>query len=98
MNLPGHTAQDGASHSCTPGKGPAQHIPSPPWTHGCLSHHTGGMAEWFKAVVLKTTDGATRPGVRIPLPPPHYLPSTSKKIQKASSDKGSRVLESPGGS
>ena len=31
---------------------------------------TGGMAEWFKAAVLKTVDGETRPGVRIPLPPP----------------------------
>jgi hypothetical protein len=30
----------------------------------------GGMAEWFKAAVLKTVDGETRPGVRIPLPPP----------------------------
>jgi hypothetical protein len=30
----------------------------------------GGMAEWLKAVVLKTTVGATSPGVRIPLPPP----------------------------
>jgi hypothetical protein len=26
------------------------------------------MAEWFKAAVLKTVDGETRPGVRIPLP------------------------------
>jgi hypothetical protein len=31
----------------------------------------GGMAEWFKAAVLKTVDGETRPGVRIPLPPPY---------------------------
>ena len=30
----------------------------------------GGMAEWTKAVVLKTTVGETSPGVRIPLPPP----------------------------
>jgi hypothetical protein len=30
----------------------------------------GGMAEWLKAAVLKTVDGETRPGVRIPLPPP----------------------------
>ncbi len=27
------------------------------------------MAEWFKAVVLKTTVAATSPGVRIPLAP-----------------------------
>ena len=31
------------------------------------------MAEWFKAAVLKTVDGETRPGVRIPLPPPIRL-------------------------
>jgi hypothetical protein len=30
----------------------------------------GGMAEWSMAVVLKTTEPATVPGVRIPLPPP----------------------------
>src|SRR5262249_37661763 len=29
----------------------------------------GGMAEWLKAPVLKTGDVATRPRVRIPLPP-----------------------------
>ena len=28
------------------------------------------MAEWFNAVVLKTTEVARLPGVRIPLPPP----------------------------
>ena len=30
----------------------------------------GGMGEWLKPAVLKTVDGETRPGVRIPLPPP----------------------------
>ena len=30
---------------------------------------TGGMAEWFKAAVLKTVGRETVPGVRIPLPP-----------------------------
>ena len=30
----------------------------------------GGMAEWLKAAVLKTVNGETRSGVRIPLPPP----------------------------
>jgi hypothetical protein len=30
----------------------------------------GGMAEWLKAAVLKTVNGVTRSGVRIPLPPP----------------------------
>ena len=34
----------------------------------------GGMAEWTKAVVLKTTVGETSPGVRIPLPPPEWSP------------------------
>jgi hypothetical protein len=31
---------------------------------------SGGMAEWLMAAVLKTVDGETRSGVRIPLPPP----------------------------
>src|ERR1035441_524720 len=29
------------------------------------------MAEWLKAAVLKTVNGETRSGVRIPLPPPY---------------------------
>src|SRR5260370_5055410 len=37
-----------------------------------------GLAEWLKAAVLKTVNGETRSGVRIPLPPPEteemYLP------------------------
>jgi hypothetical protein len=33
----------------------------------------GGMAERLKAAVLKTVNGVTRSGVRIPLPPPKYL-------------------------
>src|SRR5690606_5410526 len=33
-------------------------------------HQPGGMAEWFKAPVLKTGVGASPPWVRIPLPPP----------------------------
>src|ERR1700722_16511983 len=32
----------------------------------------GGMGEWLKPAVLKTVDGETRPGVRIPLPPPVF--------------------------
>lgn len=28
------------------------------------------MVEWFKAAVLKTAEGESSPGVRIPLPPP----------------------------
>jgi hypothetical protein len=31
------------------------------------------MGEWLKPAVLKTVDGETRPGVRIPLPPPIIL-------------------------
>jgi hypothetical protein len=34
---------------------------------------TGGMAEWLKAAVLKTVNGVTRSGVRIPLPPPQIF-------------------------
>ena len=34
----------------------------------------GGMAEWSMAVVLKTIEPETVPGVRIPLPPPTSLP------------------------
>ena len=30
----------------------------------------GGMAERLNAAVLKTAEGASPPGVRIPLPPP----------------------------
>ena len=30
----------------------------------------GGLAEWLKALVLKTSDGATRSWVRIPPSPP----------------------------
>lgn len=35
-----------------------------------LKNHDGGMAERFKAPVLKTGVGASSPWVRIPLPPP----------------------------
>ena len=31
----------------------------------------GGMGEWLKPAVLKTVNGETRSGVRIPLPPPN---------------------------
>jgi hypothetical protein len=37
---------------------------------------SGGMAEWLKAAVLKTVNGETRSGVRIPLPPPPTWPDT----------------------
>src|SRR5438309_3629189 len=33
----------------------------------------GWVAEWFKALVLKTSDGASRPWVRIPPHPPVML-------------------------
>ena len=35
-----------------------------------MKDYFGGMAEWFKAAVLKTVVRETVPGVRIPLPPP----------------------------
>ena len=38
-----------------------------------LDFRRGGMAEWSMAVVLKTTEPETVPGVRIPLPPPLEL-------------------------
>lgn len=41
-----------------------------PWRTGRTA--TGGLAEWLKATVLKTVDGVTRPGVRIPHPPPKH--------------------------
>jgi phosphoribosylformylglycinamidine synthase subunit PurS len=34
------------------------------------------MAERLKAAVLKTVNGVTRSGVRIPLPPPSHTPSS----------------------
>ena len=36
----------------------------------CRLHCYGGVAEWFKAPVLKTGVGASPPWVRIPPPPP----------------------------
>jgi hypothetical protein len=44
-----------------------------------LSNSRGGMAEWSMAVVLKTTEPETVPGVRIPLPPPPSLISLAIK-------------------
>ena len=43
---------------------------------------SGGMAERLKAAVLKTVNGETRSGVRIPLPPPY---ASSIKIRPWSS-------------
>jgi hypothetical protein len=42
------------------------------------------MAEWSMAVVLKTTEPETVPGVRIPLPPPEkaYLLSNFGFLEK----------------
>lgn len=37
-----------------------------------MGYPTGGVAERLIAPVLKTGDGATRPGVRIPPPPLVY--------------------------
>ncbi len=38
------------------------------------ARHLGGVAEWSKAAVLKTADGASCPGVRISPPPPTSFP------------------------
>ena len=38
-----------------------------------LSHTFGGVAEWLKAAVLKTAEGESLPGVRIPPPPPKKM-------------------------
>ena len=40
----------------------------------------GGVAEWSKAAVLKTADGASCPGVRIPSPPPRR-PSSLRRCR-----------------
>src|SRR6185437_16087512 len=46
----------------------------------------GGVAEWFKAPVLKTGVGASPPWVRIPPPPPFWLirigPKPSEEVHK----------------
>lgn len=47
--------------------------PEGPLLCGCSS--LGGVAEWFKAVVLKTTEGSRLPWVRIPPPPPGWIAS-----------------------
>ena len=39
----------------------------------CQNLQSGGMAEWFKAPVLKTGVGSRPPWVRIPLPPPQVI-------------------------
>src|SRR6185312_12357330 len=47
----------------------------------------GGMGEWLKPAVLKTVCGATRTGVRIPLPPPkHPFTSGVYALQTARSE------------
>ena|SRR6185312_13670841 len=42
----------------------------------------GGMAEWLKAAVLKTVNGVTRSGVRIPLPPPETSSAVPKPFAR----------------
>src|SRR4051812_28765503 len=42
----------------------------------------GGMAERFKAPVLKTGVGASPPWVRIPLPPPEFFTKYLKKADE----------------
>jgi hypothetical protein len=42
----------------------------------------GGVAEWFKAPVLKTGVGASPPWVRIPPPPPRRIRLMSTDIDR----------------
>ncbi len=42
----------------------------------------GGVAERSIAAVLKTVEGASLPGVRIPPPPPSVCPSIETRIEK----------------
>ena len=39
-------------------------------SHATAAGRYGSVAEWFKALVLKTSDGESRPWVRIPPLPP----------------------------
>ena len=70
--------------------GPRNSEPAAPWPAGFLldvlaacgrtatlipATALGEMAEWFKAPVLKTGEGASPPWVRIPLSPPPYAPA-----------------------
>ena len=43
-----------------------------------MTDKKGQVSEWFKEVVLKTTDGVSHPGVRIP-PCPNFLNRLIKK-------------------
>ena len=49
----------------------------------------GGMAEWLKAAVLKTVNGVTRSGVRIPLPPP--IQNSRARYARIEAGKFSRI-------
>jgi hypothetical protein len=49
------------------------------------------VAEWLKALVLKTSDGATRPWVRIP-----PLPPTFDQLKKKDQVQRRRVSEGGG--
>ena len=40
----------------------------------------GGVAEWLKAVVLKTIDGVSRPGVQILSPPPNFKITSCQEV------------------
>src|SRR5512132_1013201 len=63
--------------------------PQPPslliGTRATLEPH-GGVAEWFKAVVLKTTVPSQVPGVRIPPPPPLEPPARGSHRAPAGRD------------
>ena len=47
-----------------------------------LDRTRGGVAEWFKAAVLKTAVPETVPWVRIPPPPPHSNPTPSRSVHQ----------------
>jgi hypothetical protein len=56
------------------------------------------MGEWLKPAVLKTVCGVTRTGVRIPLPPPDFLPgdaANSRTVPRRYQAIGPRSLVYP---
>ena len=64
----------GAEHKGKSGDWPAGGKPSSRAGLENLPGTWGRVAEWFKALVLKTSDGESRPWVRIPPLPPMSAP------------------------
>ena len=52
----------------------------------------GEMAEWSMAVVLKTTEPETVPGVRIPLSPPAFARPPGELLRQASESSGAKSV------